>query len=69
MIDSTTAITGYHAHIYYHDPETRAVAGELREAIGAKFAVVLGRWRDQHHGVALSQCCREPRQRLIDRKR
>jgi len=25
--------------------------------------------RNQHHGVALSQGCREPRQRLIDRKR
>jgi aromatic ring-cleaving dioxygenase len=50
MIDSTTAITGYHAHIYYEDPETRARAGVLREAIGAKFAVVLGRWRDQPVG-------------------
>ena len=50
MIDSTTAITGYHAHIYYEDPETRARAGVLREAIGAKFVVVLGRWRDQPVG-------------------
>jgi DOPA 4,5-dioxygenase len=50
MIDSTTAIAGYHAHIYYEDPETRARAGVLREAIGAKFAVVLGRWRDQPVG-------------------
>ena len=26
-------IRGYHAHIYY-DPETRAIAERLREAIG-----------------------------------
>ncbi len=49
-IESTTAITGYHAHIYYDDPGTRARAAELREAIGAQFEVVLGRWRDEPVG-------------------
>jgi len=48
--DPTTAITGYHAHIYYDGPEARAWAAELREAIGAQFAVVLGRWRDEPVG-------------------
>ena len=38
-------IRGYHAHIYY-DPETRPVAERLREAIGNRFSVELGRWRD-----------------------
>ena len=38
-------IRSYHAHIYY-DPETRAVAERLREAIGHDFTVELGRWHD-----------------------
>jgi aromatic ring-cleaving dioxygenase len=52
-----TAITGYHAHIYY-DPATRAVAEELRAAIGAGFDARLGRWHDQPigpHPVAMYQ--------------
>lgn len=46
----TTRIAGYHAHIYYEDAATRAIAAELREAIGARFQVVLGRWRDEPVG-------------------
>jgi aromatic ring-cleaving dioxygenase len=42
-------IEGYHAHIYY-DPATRTVAERLREAIGAGFAVQLGRWHDRPVG-------------------
>lgn len=38
-------IAGYHAHIYY-DAGTREMAAALREAIGAGFRVVLGRWHD-----------------------
>lgn len=38
-------ITDYHAHVYY-TPETKAAAAELREALGARFAVRLGRWHD-----------------------
>lgn len=41
----TGAITGYHAHIYY-DAASRAEAAALREAAGARFKVVLGRWHD-----------------------
>ena len=42
-------IRSYHAHIYY-DPATRMTAARLREAIGAGFAVELGRWHDEPVG-------------------
>jgi DOPA 4,5-dioxygenase len=41
-----TAITGYHAHVYY-DPASRARAAALRERLGALFPdATLGRWHD-----------------------
>jgi len=42
-------VRSYHAHIYY-DPETRPVAERLREAIGSRFTVELGRWHDEPVG-------------------
>src|ERR1700724_588059 len=42
-------IRSYHAHIYY-DPETRAIAKRLREAIGNRFTAELGRWHDKPVG-------------------
>ncbi|MBD2250008.1 DOPA 4,5-dioxygenase family protein [Nostoc parmelioides] len=42
-------ITGFHAHVYY-DSDTREVAAKIREGLGAKFEVVLGRWHDQPVG-------------------
>jgi aromatic ring-cleaving dioxygenase len=42
-------ISGYHAHIYF-DPASRPRAEILRERIGARFAVRLGRWHDQPVG-------------------
>jgi DOPA 4,5-dioxygenase len=42
-------IRSYHAHIYY-DPETRPLAERLREAIGGRFDVQLGRWHDEPVG-------------------
>ena len=42
-------IRNYHAHIYY-DPASRPVAERLREEIGARFTVVLGRWHDEPVG-------------------
>jgi aromatic ring-cleaving dioxygenase len=40
-----TAVNGYHAHIYY-DAATRPVAERLAEAIGSKFHVEFGGFRD-----------------------
>jgi aromatic ring-cleaving dioxygenase len=45
----SAAISGYHAHIYY-GPETRAAAAHLRDGIGARFPVRLGRWHDEAVG-------------------
>ena len=42
-------ITGYHAHVYY-DAATRSLAERLRQAMGERFAVTLGRWHDQPVG-------------------
>jgi aromatic ring-cleaving dioxygenase len=44
-----TSITGYHAHVYY-DPNTRSVAERVREGLGARFQVRLGRWHDKPIG-------------------
>lgn len=46
----TSDIHGYHAHIYYRDDEERAAAAEIREALGARPEVQLGRWRDEPVG-------------------
>ncbi len=48
MIDPG-AIDGYHAHIYYDDA-TRETAARIREALGERFEVALGRWRDEPVG-------------------
>ena len=42
-------IRGYHAHIYYN-PQSRAAAERVREAIGREFTVQLGRWHDEPVG-------------------
>lgn len=46
----TGIIAGYHAHVYYPDAESRRRAAALREAIQARFAVTMGRWRDEPVG-------------------
>ena len=39
-------IASYHAHIYYDPATTRAVAERLRNWMGERFSVTLGRWHD-----------------------
>ena len=56
-VDDAARIEGYHAHIYY-DAATRPIAERLREAIGRRFAVRLGRWHDKPigpHPIAMYQ--------------
>lgn len=40
----------YHAHVYYDPAATRATAEALRQRIGERFSVQLGRWHDQAIG-------------------
>ena len=42
-------ISGYHAHVYY-DPDTKPMAERVREGLGVRFDVVLGRWHDEPVG-------------------
>jgi aromatic ring-cleaving dioxygenase len=44
-----TRITDYHIHVYY-DPESRERAALLREWVETRFAVKMGRWRDEQVG-------------------
>lgn len=43
-------IASYHAHIYYDAGDERERAARVRERIGERFAVQLGRWRDEPVG-------------------
>jgi aromatic ring-cleaving dioxygenase len=45
----TSAITGYHAHVYY-DAATKPVAEVVRAGVEARFEARLGRWHDQPIG-------------------
>lgn len=49
MTRDTDEITGFHAHIYF-DPATRETAARMREALGTRFDVRLGRWHDKPVG-------------------
>jgi aromatic ring-cleaving dioxygenase len=50
----TIQINGYHAHVYYNT-ETKPTAERLAEAIGKKFAVKFGGFRDRS-GWPASNC-------------
>jgi aromatic ring-cleaving dioxygenase len=43
---STSEVASFHAHIYYDPETTRAEAERLRQWIGERFSVTLGRWHD-----------------------
>lgn len=49
MPQNIATITGYHAHVYF-DPEMRATALAVRQALAACFEVKLGGWRDTPGG-------------------
>src|ERR1700760_1179128 len=43
---SNSEIASYHAHVYYDPATTRGEAERLRQWIGERFSVTLGRWHD-----------------------
>ena len=43
-MNTNTDIAGFHAHIYF-DTASREAAARVREGLGAKFDVRLGRWQ------------------------
>ena len=43
------AIETFHAHVYY-DAATKPAAARIREAVEARFEVVMGRWHDKPVG-------------------
>ena len=43
------AIETFHAHVYY-DATTKPAAARIREAVEARFEVVMGRWHDKPVG-------------------
>ena len=43
-------IAGWHAHVYYGEGDSRRRAERLRKAIEARFAVRMGRWRNEPVG-------------------
>ena len=50
MTDKDAArISGYHAHVYF-DAGTRDEARAIREAVEARFTVVMGRWHEKPVG-------------------
>ena len=62
MTPPVSAITDWHAHVYY-DPADRGPAAEIRERIEAEFPVRMGRWHDQPvgpHTRAMYQVAFEP---------
>ena len=42
----TSEIASFHAHVYYEPATTRGEAERLRNWIGERFSVTLGRWHD-----------------------
>ncbi|MEH1820348.1 DOPA 4,5-dioxygenase family protein [Nostoc sp.] len=49
MKEDTIEIAGFHAHVYF-DTASQDVAARVREGLGARFDVQLGRWFDHPIG-------------------
>ncbi|MBN3922599.1 DOPA 4,5-dioxygenase family protein [Nostoc sp. NMS4] len=49
MKEDIIEIAGFHAHVYF-DPASRDIAARVREGLGARFDVQLGRWHDKPIG-------------------
>lgn len=49
MNQGVDRISSYHAHVYY-DASTRDLAARIREQMGERFQVTLGRWHDKPVG-------------------
>ncbi|WP_407178879.1 DOPA 4,5-dioxygenase family protein [Bradyrhizobium sp. STM 3562] len=47
---SIQEIASFHAHVYYDPATSRTEAERLRDWIGERFAVTLGRWHDEKVG-------------------
>jgi aromatic ring-cleaving dioxygenase len=45
-MSSPAPILSYHAHVYYDPTHSRGVADALRQRIGERFIVQMGRWHD-----------------------
>jgi DOPA 4,5-dioxygenase len=62
MLKDTIKITGFHAHIYF-DTANRDAAARVREELGTRFEVRLGRWHDKPigpHSKAMYQVAFSP---------
>jgi aromatic ring-cleaving dioxygenase len=46
MPEHPIEITSFHAHVYF-EPSTREAAARVREGLGDRFQVQLGRWHDR----------------------
>lgn len=64
MKEDTTKITSFHAHVYF-DTASRDAAARVRDDLGARFDVQLGRWHEKPigpHPKAMYQVAFSPEQ-------